>query len=338
MKSTTFFTIAIFFIMNTVFGQSYNSYNTQNNAPGGNVTMKPVKDQNGMVTAYIPLPSNWQIAGPKIKSPDGYEFFDYPGQKLTGRQITSIDQVIQTDVMNLIRQNNCQYVGVEDLPQVAENDRRMYANYWSAMPVQNHHEAKGIEVKDDKGNRGYAVVHYTLSQSQYGSFAFYYLTLLGTETGGNFERAKRTLIYALANMKQDPQAVAMHNQREQQKSRNSWAAHNQKMRSNQQNFDNWQKTQQDLSSINDIYYEGYKERSAMRDAGQEKVINSIREEEPRTNPYGGGQTNVSQNYKYYYMNQYGQYFGTNDPNYNPATDPNMNHMEWRKMQQPQNRY
>ena len=55
----------------------------------------------------------------------------------------------------------------------------------------------------------------------------------------------------------------------------------------------------------------------MNDEGHSKAVNGVHERNAMVNPYTGQQINLSNNYKYYYMNQFGQYFGTNDEFYSP---------------------
>ena len=106
------------------------------------------------------------------------------------------------------------------------------------------------------------------------------------------------------------------------------------MAANQRSFDGWQKAQKDLSSVNDIYYEGWKSRSASEDVIRRKEIDGIWERETVSNPFYGEERQIESGYKYYYMNQFGEYFGTNDEFYDPARDPNRNNMEWRKVNNP----
>ena len=101
------------------------------------------------------------------------------------------------------------------------------------------------------------IVHFTFSQSQYGNYAHYYMHTLAANQQG-YEHAKSVAIYALAKIRVSDQSVAIHNRKEQQKSQASWASHNNRMRANQRNFDGYQKAQADLSSVGDIYFEGWK--------------------------------------------------------------------------------
>jgi hypothetical protein len=326
----------------TAYNQQSGGYASQrkaafrfgNNGGDGKVEMRPLIDsKTGRVSAYAPLPKNWKL-GAKWESPGGSQVeYRYGGTaSAQQRPINSIDQLLQQYLLPEFRKTGAQIDNIIDLPGIARNNERNYSRYWQAMPSQTIHQVKGIEVTDpNNGDKGLVIVNLMITQSQYGSFNNYSSNVMSAKAN-HYEQDKKTLIYALENMQLDDQAVAAHNQREQQKSGASWAAHNQRMRQKEANFNSWQQTQKTLSEINDISYEGYMNRSRMNDAGHQKTINGIWEQNTATNPYNGQQMNTSIHYKYNFVNQNGQVFGTNNPNYNPALDPNMNHMNWRKTQ------
>ncbi|MEZ5038729.1 MAG: hypothetical protein R2828_02520 [Saprospiraceae bacterium] len=349
MKFATLIATCFFFFATTASGQmNYNPYNSGNSGynnqqadvkPAANVktVVHTLTDPaTGMETAYVPLPTNWKTTAKGWFGPDNSRIEAKAGGSFSDqqRQLYHIDQVLQQDLFPQLQYLGAQINGVIDLPQIAMNDKMTFAKYWKALPSQDMHQVKGIEVTDTKsGERGLIIVHFTYSRSQYGNFAHYYLNLL-TSTPARYEQDKNVAIYALAKMKVSDQSIALHNQKEQQKSQASWAAHNSRMRANQQNFDGWQKAQSDLSSVNDIYFEGWKRRSQIEDRMQEKTVDGIWEQETIRDPYSSNnqEGKVASGYKYYYVNVFGEYFGTNDEFYNPAQDPNMNHIEWRKVE------
>jgi hypothetical protein len=85
------------------------------------------------------------------------------------------------------------------------------------------------------------------------------------------------------------------------------------------------------NSVSDTYQDMYRNINGMRDAGHKKSVDGIWEQSPYTNPYNGQSMNLSNQYKYYYINQAGQTFGTNNPNFNPAQHPQMSQHNWRRM-------
>jgi hypothetical protein len=324
-------------VVNRYAQQENDRPQSSNFSSGGKVEMRPIVDaQTGKTNAYAPLPSNWKI-GAIWEGPGGTKVELRNGGFATYQQrpLNSVDQVIQQTIVPNLKKMGVKIDNIIDLPGIARNNQKSYALYWKPVPSQENHQVKGIEVSDpQKGIKGLFVVNFISSNSQYSRSNIYYTNVL-TASNSRYEQDKKTLIYALENMQPDRQAVAAHNQREQQKSNASWAAHNNRMRQNRSNFDAFQKTQQTYSEISDIQHEGWKRRNAIQDAGHSNSINSgIWEREARINPNSGQQMNVQSGYKYYYMNEFGQYFGTNDEFYNPERDPNVNHLNWKKVQRP----
>ena len=326
--------------------QGYQQYQGYQQVPALNITKpagKLVKHtmknpETGLDSGPIELPANWKITKMAWVSPNGAKAEVRKGGSYATPQYVpqSVDQIIQQELSPKLQQYGAQVKGIVDLPQLAQHNQAVYSLYWKAMPMQDFHQARGIDLIGDDGKPGFIIVHFTLSQSQYGAIAHYYMNTLSGESTTNFEKDKNSLLYALATAGVNRQAIALHNQREQQKSQASWAAHNSRMRSNQRNFDNWQRTQSDLSSVNDIYFEGWKSRNQIENRMQEKTVNGIWERDNATNPYTRQTMQVQNGYKYYYMNSLGEYFGTNDEFYNPAMDPNMNHVQWKKVNRTQN--
>ncbi len=322
--------------------QEQNSYQAQPVANrtsrsngGGRVVEHAIKDpKTGMVSCTLPLPSNWKVGSNGISSPNGSVVRDQKGAMYTEqmRRVNSIDQIIQQDVIPNIRQNGGQVLGSFDLPEVSRRDQQNYAMYWQAMPAQNIHQAKAIEAKDAQGNPNLIVIHFTLTRSQYGNMAFYYGNVM-TSNAAAYEQDKKALLYGLANMKLNPQQVAVHNRNEQQKSQASWSAHNQKMRANQANFDAWNKTHQETyNAINKASMDSYWARSNSSDRMHDKVVDGIWERQNAIDPYNGQQVKVDAGYNNYYMNNYNEYIGTDDEFYKPNMDPNVNNTEWRAVE------
>lgn len=301
---------------------------------GGKVVMHPIHDAKaGMESGRIPLPAAWKLQSNAWIAPGGGQVQTQRGGSFMSdqRQVNSIDQIIREDLLPRLQQRGYEVLGTSDLPAIALKDQRMYAQYWKVMPSEEHHAAKAIDYRNSNGDLGLVVVHFILSRSQYGNFANYYMHVMETKAA-RFQQTKRELLYGLVNMESNPQYIAAHNQREQQKSQASWSAHNSRMQANQRSFDSFQETQRTLSEVGDIYHEGYMNRSRMNDAGHERTIDGIRGEQAGVNPYGGEPVKVESGYKYYYMNQYGEYIGSNDEFYNPAMDPRVNNQQWQQVQ------
>jgi hypothetical protein len=288
--------------------------------------------QTGMVSSYMPLPASWRVAPDKWTSPGRSEVTLRKGIQLNA-SVNSIDQVIQQIIIPAFRQDGVRADKVVDLPAVRQADQKEQDGYFSYGNAQNFVQAKGIELtQTSTGNKAFIVVHFLVKRNQYHQIPSYWFHVLGAGAGGSFEKDKDALIYALANFKMNPQWVAAHNRQVQGQLASNDARFQQKQKENWDHFNRMQDINRTNSSVGDIYHDMYKNTSAMKDRGQERAVNGIHERNAMVNPYSGEQINLGNNYKYYYMNQFGQYFGTNDEFYNPERDPNVNHQEWRKVQ------
>ncbi len=344
MRLSTFFFFSLILFATTACGQSYqndhydnaNTHNMQQETynaqtANGKVVMHEVRDaQTGMISQHLPLPSSWQVSDGHWTSSYGAEvrfLMPQPGQQ----PCHSVDEVIQRVVLPTFPQGGFQHLGTLNLPQLAERNRRAGELLWQAAPTEKHYACKGVEYRGPDGKPGLIIINFHLFTNQAGRFPGFSMFVLEVPAK-QYEKAKGEVLYALANYEPNPQFIAAHNQREQQKSQMAWNNHNAKMQNRWNAFNNHQANMRDLSQIQDMQHESYMNRSRMQDRGHQKTIDGIRYEESAVNPYDGQQMKVESGYKYYYMNQFGEYFGTNDEFYNPERDPNLNNQEWRRVQ------
>lgn len=349
MKSSILFTLALFICFSTAFGQNgyynnnnnYNNqqemnYNNYNNGQRGNGDTKvfALKDPNtGMVSAYMPFPSNWQITATGFSGPNGIECGERAGGSSArdGMLFQSVDQVIKQMTIPQLQQAGIRVSNIIDLPQIARTDEHNGNRYWEYMPTQKTYQAKGIEFTDPQGKPGIVIVHFRLAMSQFGGISFYYYSGLSANANA-YNKAKQAFIYGLANLKISDEAVTAHNQSEQQKASMRDAAYNKRRKENQDHFNAMNRIHNEsTNAINDMQMEMWRNKNESSDRIHERNVDAVWERESATNPWGGGQVKVTGNYKYYFMNSNGQYFGTNNPNYNPSRDPNMNHLNWKPM-------
>ncbi|MCI4667864.1 MAG: hypothetical protein MRZ79_06860 [Bacteroidia bacterium] len=317
---------------NSSYSTESNNNNIFSNFSKKKTVVHKVKNpQNGMVHSLVSMPSNWKIEGNKWTGPDGSEVNFYTGQSYQNSHYQNIDQIMQQVVLPGLKQPGLQVDGVIDLPEVTRNNRLSWSKFWKAMPSEDFLQAKAVEITNHTEKvRGLLVINFYYSRSSYGSYTNYNCTLLSAKPG-RYEQDKKDVLHGLANMHMTPEAIAAHNQNEQMKSKQSWASHNRYMESKRALFEAGQASARTNSEISDMIYDSYKKRSDMMDATHEKFTDAIREESSAINPYTGQEFKVNQGYTYYYMNQFGQVFGTNDAFYRPENDPNINHQQWRKI-------
>jgi len=341
MQRISLFVLASILLLSTACGQMqpqqpeifYSAFAEEETASAGlpKVVMHPITDpQTGQVSELIPLPDYWDLGTEAWTWGTKASARSFRGQTFTERQgIASIDQVLQQYVIPMGARNGIQVGTITDLPTVAKNDRALIEQYWEYIPTRKTVLAKAVEGTDQQGRKTLAVVHFTLRQSSYGYVSSYYLHTLDADPE-HYEQARHDLLFALANYRVNPQRIASFNRAEQQKAQvrqSNWKA---QMASRWRTFNALQKTQADLSSINDSYFETWKKNSAIKDRMHTSTVNMIRELETVANPFDQSSIEVKSGYKYYFTNAQGAYIGTNSEFYDPAQDPRVNHQDWRQ--------
>jgi len=328
--------------MNTPQFAMNNDQSGANFTSNSEIKMHPIpsSQQPGMLFGHIPLPANWKLENGIIKGPNGITAGDLKGGMFLEQQrrLTSAKQVAQEDIFPKIKQVGGRVTNTFMIPEIANYNRNLGEQYWKVSPTQNTYEALGIEADGPDGTKALAIIHFTYSRSRFGNMASYYLSQLTTKAE-DYEQAKKAYIYGLANVKVNPQYIAAHNQREQQKSQNSWTAHNQRMRNNEAAFQARQKAHVDsYNSINQMSMDTYWNNSNASNRMQEQYVDGIWEQQNMVDPYTGENVKVDGYYDQYYMNNNNEYIGTDNSLYNPNLDPNLNNTEWQQVQPSNNNY
>jgi len=298
------------------------------------IEMKELRDpKTGLVNMHMPFPSSWKITGNGIEGPRGTTVKEYPGGSYTGQQrsLHSIEQVIEQDIMPVIQKNGARYLRTIDLPEVARRNKRLGDQYWQAMPMQKHYQAKGIEIIDAEDKPGLIVVHFVHSQNQYGTHAFFYQQVL-ISNKAHYENDKQTLLFALANQQSNPEAVLAFNRKMQQEYLRRQRLFDNRIGQAWANFNAWNKAHVETwNDISESSIDSWRRRETMRDNGQSSTVDAIHERERLIDPFDGRHLEVEAGYKYYYTNGLGETIGTNSEFYDPERDSNVNHQEWRQM-------
>jgi hypothetical protein len=292
----------------------------------------------GMVCEYIPLPADWTVSSQGWDGPGGTMVRMEQGQRYFLQQTPyrSIDELLQQTIAPEIQKAGYQVVNTTYLPEIARQDDAAFNRTWKAFPAQANNAVACIEYEGHDG-KGLGVVHFSVVQSQMGGYVLFYIHKMHT-SARQYDQAKKTVLYALANTRPDQQWVNAFNQQAQARSQQASAAHQSRMAQRQSAFQASQRAAQTLSEVGDIYHETYQNTNGMRDAGHTRSIQGIQEVTTRTNPFTGQTRDIQNGNKYYYVNAQGQWFGTDNPNYNPNLDPQRNNTEWRRYQPSGNEY
>lgn len=301
---------------------------------------------------HIELPARWSVKttaagdwsvdspGLKVQPLNGGNFMYATGQfaqiyQAQGGQMrapVAPEQLVQQELVPKMRQMGYELVGMQPAPGIAQADQRGLDGMYAIGQIRKVCQANISEWR--KGNeRAAMVLHWYAFMSQDMSNWGYRLTRLMT-TADRFEQEKAALVNTLAGQRYDPAYFAAYVSSERQKEGQSWAAHNNRMQSNQRAFDARQSAHRDMvNSVNDAQMNTWRNTSNTMDRMQDATIDGIRGEQNAVNPYTGESYKIESGYDQYWMNSDGQYIGTNDVLY----DPNVNGQwvdQWRQVPTP----
>lgn len=318
------------------------------------LVMLEIRDQQGTVTSRMPFPQGWKMqkaaAGqPSLVGPNGVQVINYPyksfiyvndpqmqqmyyqsGQTL--RYWPGAEQWVQQDLVQPLGQEGWQLQRWYPVPEVARMDKWYNDQLYKAMPAQLDVLAIGSEWRDANGDRAFIISHIIVSTDQTMQTWYYFSSLL-TADEDHFDRAVKQYIFSMANTRYELGPIMAYNQREAQKAGQSWAAFNQRMAQNQAAFERQQRNYVNNSNaINDAIMDGWKERNASSDRMQEKTVDGIWEQGNAVNSSTGDQYKTSNNYNHYWINSRGEYISTNQSNYDPNLDQDLNGSNWEQLQ------
>ena len=291
-----------------------------NNNP--KIEMKPmVSPTTGQVTGYMPLPRNWKVTGGKITGPGNIEVQEYQFQKFDRnmRRVLSAKQVVEQIFAPEINGSGGRITNIYPLNDIARKDAQNSNQFYSEPGIRKSFDAVGVDAITPEGQACFLIIHQmSFDWGMGGMWGYFTHAMIGDKSQIN--DAKKALIYGLVNARADANFVNNSNRQMQAQSQQSWAAHNQRMRNNQAAFNASQSAYQSNNDVSDIYHNMWKNQNASSDRMQEMSVRGIHETEIVTNPHYGQQYEVQSGYDRYFMNNSGQYFGTNDQFYQEGSD------------------
>ncbi len=291
-----------------------------------NIPMAAIDMPAHWTFAIDPRSGNWGVTAEDLVVKNyGYQSFMYAGgdmgyfyQQSGGkmRQPVMPEQLLREDIEPQLRKEGMEFVGATDAPMIGRADQQGLDGLVSFGQVRKSCRALASEWK--KGDRRYlAVMHWNAMESPDMVNWGYYMTMLETNAA-NFEQEKAGLLNALSSVRYNPSYFAAYNQQEQMKAQQSWGAHNSRMQQNQAAFDAQQRAFRESSNAtNQAIMNNYRSQDAASDRNQDAFINTIRGEQNAINPHTGEAIKIESGSQQYWMNQHGQYYGTDDVMHDP---------------------
>lgn len=319
-----------------------------------------IDPNNGMVQARYPIPKSWTV-----HAPDAPVYIEGPGQVRVYKSETRsmvwsdnpmMQQTLQMNGQNLARPLNARQVleqfvrpnaegqgyrltGNTSLPEVAG----LWERLMHAMPntgSQRGVEALGADFDTDKGTKSLIVIVLTRVVKQQTVFWSVQTTELEAREA-SFIQARNAYLYSLANAQLNPAWIRRMNGElagNIRKTEDFWAkataestaAHQQRMSAIAARGQAALSIGNTYSDILDISHKGYLNRSAINDAGHDKLIRSINETTLIGNHETGEHYSVDSGSKYYWVSNDGTYVGTDNALFDPNINQGMNDKDWTK--------
>lgn len=302
-----------------------------------------IKDQKtGMPFYTVPLPQGWAPTYNSkewsMQGPNNINISKEFGQNFSYGDPYSYNNTPPMDNRQIINQYYepiaIQYqrklITTYELPKVAEVNQYFRQNLWSYAPTQKTTKAFATEWEDANNTKFIIVTYVTNDTSQFGNFWSFYGSYLEAPAA-YFNEAKKAFLFGLESIKYNPQWIAQYNQNEIQKAGIRDAAFQKRLAAIQTRNNNTS-IGDTYSDILDINHKGYLTRNNINNAGQSNAISGIRETVNIVNNNTGENYTVPMGSNYYWVNNEGVYFGTNNSNYNPNTDQRVYDKEWTKFE------
>ncbi len=352
-------------------GNNFTSRENSKTAQGKKLKNVKVYDNtNGLVMLHFPIPKDWNYDGTKnaefmltapnnIKvaqaEPQTYAYSNDALSLQTLQQmqsqgqaqdiqiapVTSLSDILKTHVIPSAESQGYTLNKDYELPGVLAFLQR-YESGMLKTSMKSKFHVRGTEWKDSNGNKSFIVFVQTIMYKH----GFIYWTFQSTELEApeaHFNDAKDAFIYALANRqinmawqhaknKELLESIRSNNAYWEKVTRQRQIQHNQRMAAIESRGNTSRSIGNTYSDILDISHAGYLKRDAMNSSGQSKTVNMIGERSTISSMATGEQYNVQSGSKYYWVNNNGAYFGTDNSFFDPRTDNRINNQEWSQFE------
>ncbi len=332
-------------------------FDNNTGSDGKTLEMKPVRDsKTGRVVSYLPLPKDWKmgtmpsgiqgIEGPssiRVSSlPTELYYFNvdsYTAQ-MAGMQVAnpvSLEVIFKENIVPHIQQQGGKLLKRYSLDKTAQRSKELMQSALNRSSVQQYNMLAS-EWQQPDGSKSLILITQMIMHSQGASTWSFGMTELEAP-GQYFEDAVATYLFAQANWEVDYNTAMAHaaelnrmDKAAEQRMADSRAAHQKRMRSDEEAFQNTQKIHRSTSDeISDMSMRSYWSRSDMESRMHSKEMNMIREEYTLTNPWSNKSLQVNSGYQNYFINANGDIIGSNDVNFDPNVHKNYNHTQWKPM-------
>lgn len=316
-----------------------NEFNSQQTSNGKKAF--ELKDGQGRVFGIYPIPQSWKKGSGEflIESSDGVKVtndilneFSYSHipdynqmlreSKVQVKPVKSLERFIKEDIVEMTKPEGLKLTNIQRTPAITQLNAQRDKVWFKSMPEQMNYDSAIVDFVDAKGNPSFLLISYYVASSQNQKRWGYSIT--GVESPGSiYQQTKKNFIYAVMNSKLNPQYVQVMNQKNQQASQQSTMAHNNRMQQIRNFGENNTRNFNARGAAFDAQNDSWRNGQIATDRMQTNTINGINE--VNTWSDGSGKNfEVDGYHNKVYTNGNGEYLGTDDWNYNPNIDPNVN--------------
>lgn len=348
---------------------SNNFTSRENSKTSKDKNLKNVKvydDTNGLVILHFPIPKNWNYHADKNAEfmltapnnirvaqpqPQTYAYSNDAFSLQTLQQMQSQDfeiapvaslrDILKNQVIPSAESQGYSHIKNYELPGVL-GFLKYHESITLKTGMKSEFHVLGTDWKDSNGNKSFILFVQTIMYKH----GFIYWTLQSTELEAPeayFNDAKDAFVYALANRqvnmawqqaknKELLESIRRNKAHWDNVTRQSQIQHNQRMAVIESRGNTSRSIGNTYSDILDISHAGYLKRDAINSAGQSKTVNMIGERSTISSMATGEQYNVHAGSKYYWVNNNGEYFGTDNSFFDPRTDSRINNQEWSQFE------
>lgn len=318
----------------------------------------------GMVKLRVPLPKGWRIdPDPNtpldIVGPDNImvyqqkptifvysnDPFSQDSLRMTGQQIhpvIALQEYLNRYLLPGYRNQGHRLIKSYPIPEVTHRFETITKMIPKIYVQKRTMDVLGTEWELNDGRRAFVLLSQTISYGQnmiHWSVGSYEMV----SPRERFRYARDAMIYASANIEMNPKFVRFQNnkmladiERTQRQGnealRQSRQAHLQRMNAIAERGRTTRSIGKTYSDILDINHSGYLKRNDMVSAGQSKSINAIGERSVITNGNTGEQYQVDSGSKHYWVNNNGEYIGTDNSLFDPRSQNGLNKWNWNKFE------
>lgn len=292
--------------------------------------------QRNMTIGYLPLPSDWVLKdktdneGAQIFGPNNIKVFlprnnDFVYSQLPGfnqmmvemrkqiKPLQSVEQIVKTDFVPLLANEGLKLVKQYRVPKLKAYDENYEQFVFKPVPMQKTFEALATEWIDKNNKSFILIIRQYIIYTQEACYWGY--TLNAMEASKTyFEEAKTSYLYALENTKFNPAWLQKRYMEDAQESARLGKLHEQRMRG--------------LIAEGEAIRKRGNEHSAMVDRNHKRFMDAHLERQ--TVSTGSTNYQVDAGNKVYWINSNGEYIPTDNMNFDPNLDPNLNNQTWTK--------